>query len=68
MEDDDSVSQGLGRPNVQALEEKTFDSVKVYIGPITAAERLEKVRRYLKKKHGKRESKQHVYTCRKHVA
>lgn len=44
------------------------DSDVRYIGPITEEERLNKVRKYLKKKHNKAFSKKYCYTCRKQVA
>lgn len=41
---------------------------KMMIGPLTAKERLEKVMRYIYKKHNKSNMKKFCYKCRKQVA
>lgn len=35
-----------------------------YIGPLTSEQRLEKVRKYWRKKHNKANSQKHHYVCR----
>lgn len=39
-----------------------------YIGPISEKHRLEKVRKYLRKKHNKANTQKYCYTCRQQVA
>lgn len=53
--------------SADTFEEMLKQSVRM-IGPLTEAERLQKVMHYLQKKRGRQTSKQHVYQCRKKVA
>ena len=66
-EDDDSDSCAEGGPDEMNDATESEKDVR-YIGPITEEERLEKVRKYLKKKHNKAFSQKFCYTCRKQVA
>ena len=73
---DDSISEVTSSESEgdEQLEDATQtegskeDEEVRYIGPITEKERLEKVRKYLHKKHNKANMRKYTYVCRQQVA
>mmetsp|Transcript_25018 Transcript_25018/g.31282 ORF Transcript_25018/g.31282 Transcript_25018/m.31282 type:complete len:112 (-) Transcript_25018:801-1136(-) len=67
--DEDGYQNGSPNEQGNSMKMDDYEERQIrYIGPITEGQRLEKIRKYWRKKYNKANTQKYCYTCRQQVA